>query len=146
VRLLSRAPGRHPERGGAVVEFTLVLPILMAVTVGAIDLGRVLVSKEMSVYATAVGARLAVGKVNSSGATLSSTDVQNAVIAAAPLLKLTTSNVTVAVSGSTTTFTSRTRGDKVTVSITGCTFTSVSKVSKLATGKNCNSTSVMVIP
>lgn len=126
----------------------MVLPILMAITLGTIDLGRMVVAKETAHYAAVVGARTALGRVNSSGTTLSSTDVQNAVIAAAPMLKLTTSNVSVTVSGSTTAFASRARGDTVTVAVTNCTFTPlIPKISKIiSTGKSCNTKSAMVVP
>ena len=123
-----------------VVEFALVVPILMAVTIGTIDAGKMTAAKTMCAYAATVGARTGIAS-----STASTTVVQNAAIAAAPLLHLTTSNVTVTVSGSTTTFTSRTRGDKVTVVVT-YTFTPVIPLlTKLAT-KNYSVTSAMVIP
>ena len=118
----------------------MVVPVLMAVTIGTIDAGKMTSAKTMCAYAATVGARTGIASN-----TASTTAVQNAAIAAAPLLHLTASNVTVTVSGSTTTFTSRARGDKVTVVVT-YTFTPVIPLlTKLAT-KNYTVTSAMVIP
>lgn len=122
------------------VEFALVVPVLVAVTIGTIDAGKMTVAKEMCAFAATVGARTGVASN-----TASTSAVQTAAINAAPLLHLTTSNVTVAVSGSTTTFTSRTRGDTVTVTVT-YTFTPVIPLlTKLAT-KSYTVKSAMVIP
>jgi Flp pilus assembly protein TadG len=140
VRPSIRTRRRHPQRGSVAVEFSLVVPILMAVTIGTIDAGRMVVAKEQCAYAAIVGARTAVAS-----ATASSSAVQTAAIAAAPLLHLSSSNVAVAVTGSTTTFANRTRGDTVTVTVT-YTFTPVIPLlTKLAT-KNYTVKSAMVIP
>ena len=81
-----------------MVEFSLVVPILVAVTIGTIDAGKMVVAKQMCAYAAIIGARTGVAK-----ATASSAVVQTAAIEAAPLLHLTAGNVTVAVTvGSTT--------------------------------------------
>jgi Flp pilus assembly protein TadG len=144
VRFAFRSHKRHPERGSTVVEFSLVVPILVAVTIGTIDAGKMVVAKQMCAYAAVVGARTGLAS-----ATASSTVVQNAAIAAAPLLHLTTSDVTVGVTvGSTAvarTFGARTRGDTVTVTV-NYTFTPVIPLlTKLAT-KNYSVKSAMVIP
>jgi Flp pilus assembly protein TadG len=147
VRRLFRASARHPERGATAVEFAWVLPILMAVTLGTIDLGRMVVFKQMCAYAAMAGARTAMGRYESDGSTLlTSGDVQQAAIKTAPMLKLTTTNVLVTVSGSTTSFTSRTRGDTVTVTVQ-YTFTPlVPKISKIASPPQWKISSAMVIP
>src|SRR3954470_21849843 len=76
------------QRGATAVEFALVLPILVGVLLGAIDAGRLVVSQCMLNYAVIAGARLA-----SVSSTTSFATVQTAVVAAAPLLNLTTSAV-----------------------------------------------------
>jgi len=76
------------QRGATAVEFALVLPIFVAVLFGAIDGGRLVVSQCMLNYAVIAGARLASVSSTSSFGT-----VQTAVVAAAPLLNLTTSAV-----------------------------------------------------
>lgn len=145
MRFALRSHNRHPERGSTVVEFSLVVPILVLVTIGTIDAGKMVVAKQMCAYAAIVGARTGVAK-----ATASSGAVQTAAIGAAPLLHLTASNVTVAVTvGSTavarTPFNARTRGDTVTVTVT-YTFTPVIPVlSRLAT-KSYSVKSAMVVP
>jgi len=74
--------------GSTAVEFALVLPVLVAVLFGAIDGGRLVVSQCMLNYAVIAGARLA-----SVSSTTSFAPVQTAVVAAAPLLNLSTSAV-----------------------------------------------------
>lgn len=126
-----------------------MLPILMAVTLGTIDLGRMVVAKEMCVYAAMVGARTALGKYNTASppVALSSSDIQTAAINAVPMLQLATSNVAVAVSGSTTTFANRTRGDIVTVTVTYTYTPLIPKISKIiSSGKAWTITSAMVVP
>lgn len=139
---LFRAPRRLSERGGYTVEFAMVLSILMAVTLGTIDLIRMVIAKEMCAYAAIVGARTAVANK-----TASTSAVQTAAATSVPMLKLTTSNVAVAVSGSTTAFGSRTRGDTVTVTVTYTYTPLIPKVSKiLSTGKAWTIKSAMVVP
>ncbi len=141
VRPLSPLRPRHPERGATgPVEFALVLPILMTVFFGVIDGGRMMAAKQMCAYAATVGARTGIAS-----STASTAIVQNAAVAAAPMLHLATSNVTVTVSGTTTTFSSRARGDKVTVVVT-YTFTPVTPILTKLTTKNYSVTSAMVIP
>lgn len=145
VRFAFRSHKRHPERGTAAVEFSLVVPLLVAVTIGTIDAGKMVVAKQMCAYAAIVGARTGVAK-----ATASSTAVQNAAIAAAPLLHLTTSDVTVVVYvGSTavvrTPFTARTRGDTVSVTV-GYTFTPVIPLLTKLASKTYSVKSAVVIP
>ncbi|HVT07128.1 MAG TPA: TadE/TadG family type IV pilus assembly protein [Polyangia bacterium] len=144
MRFASRSHSRHPERGTAAVEFSLVVPLLVAVTIGTIDAGKMVVAKQMCAYAAIVGARTGIAS-----ATANSTVVQNAAIAAAPLLHLTTSDVTVAVTvgstAATRAFGARTRGDTVTVTV-GYTFTPVIPLlTKLAT-KSYSVKSAMVVP
>jgi Flp pilus assembly protein TadG len=145
VRFAFRSHNRSRERGTAAVEFSLVVPILVLVTIGTIDAGRMVVAKQMCAYAAIIGARTGVAK-----ATASTGVVQTAAIGAAPLLHLTAGDVTVgATVGSTTAvrtpFSARTRGDTVTVTVT-YVFTPVMPVlSKLAT-KTYSVNSAMVVP
>lgn len=118
----------------------MVVPILMAVTIGTLDAGKMCVAKTMCAYAATVGARTGIAS-----STAATSNVQTAAVNAAPLLHLSTSNVTVTVSGSTTVFANRARGDTVTVNVT-YTFTPVIPIlTKLAT-KNYSVNSAMVIP
>jgi hypothetical protein len=73
------------------------------------------VSRAMLSYASISGARTA-----SVSGTLTSSDVQNAIFASAPMLGLTSSNVTIAVDGVATSsaFTARTAGQQITVTVT----------------------------
>jgi len=137
---LFRAPRRHPERGGYTVEFAMVLSVLMAVTLGTIDLGRMVVAKEMCAYAAIVGARTA-----AANGTASTSAVQTAAINCVPMLKLTTSNVAVSPTG--TAFTTRTRGTTVKVTITYTYTPLIPKISKIISGgKSWTISSAMVIP
>jgi Flp pilus assembly protein TadG len=97
------------------VEFALVIPILLALLFGAIDGGRLVITRCMLNYAVIVGSRMA-----SMPQTPAATNVQNAVVAAAPFLSLTTAAVTVTITNGVTakTFASRTVGDTATVSAT----------------------------
>ena len=104
------------------------------------------VAKQMCAYAASVGSRAGTGKGNNLAA------VQSAAEAAAPMLKLADSNVTVAVTdslGHAVTFNattdSRARGDTVTVTVT-YTFTPVAPgFTKLVT-KNYSVKSSEIIP
>jgi Flp pilus assembly protein TadG len=88
MRFLARRSREARQRGSTVVEFALVFPILVIVTFGAIDAGRLVVSKVMLSYACIAGARLAAVSNTSSFST-----VQTAVVNAAPLLRLSTSAI-----------------------------------------------------
>lgn len=107
-----RSVTRSRERGAvAVVETALVLPIIVLVIVGTIDASRMVTSRMMLAYAVTVGARAATAKANATS------DVQNAVIAAAPILNMnTTTNIlSTDVTTSAASWTGRTSGDTVTV-------------------------------
>jgi Flp pilus assembly protein TadG len=88
MRFFARRSREARQRGSTVVEFALVLPILMVVTFGAIDAGRLVVAKVELSYACIMGARLA-----AVSNTTAFTTVQTAVVAAAPLLNLATTAV-----------------------------------------------------
>lgn len=131
------------------MEFTFVLPILMAVTFGAMDVVRMIIAKEMCAYAAVVGARSGIALSNTQPTVL--TKAANSV----PLLKLTTSNVGVVVKDSTGTtthaFTSttdaRVRGDIVTVTVTYTFAPLIPFFSKIpSVGKAYSIASAMVIP
>jgi Flp pilus assembly protein TadG len=78
------------SRGSTAVEFAFIFPIAIAVMFGAIEMGRLVMSRQMLTYATMEGVRVA-----ASMGTLNTTAVQDAVIAAAPMLSLTSSNIAV---------------------------------------------------
>jgi Flp pilus assembly protein TadG len=84
----------------------------MTLLFGAIDGGRLVVSHCMLSYAVIVGSRMA-----SMPQTPASTNVQNAVVAAAPFLGLTAGSVTVSITNGATvkTFATRAAGDTATV-------------------------------
>lgn len=88
MRFFARRSREARQHGSTVVEFALVFPILVVVTFGALDAGRLVVAKVMLSYACISGARLAAV----SNTTAFST-VQTAVAAAAPLLNLSSSSV-----------------------------------------------------
>ena len=51
-------PGRSRERGTALIEFTLILPLLLVVTVAAVDFGRAFFVKNVLEQAAREGVRL----------------------------------------------------------------------------------------
>ncbi|HZL21065.1 MAG TPA: TadE/TadG family type IV pilus assembly protein [Polyangia bacterium] len=111
---LRRSSDRR-QRGGYAVEFSLVIPLLLILLFGAIDGGRFVVTRCMLNYAVIVGSRMA-----SMPQTPALLNVQNAVVAAAPFLGLTTGSVTVTITNGASTkgFTTRAAGDTATVSAT----------------------------
>jgi Flp pilus assembly protein TadG len=88
---------RDKQRGATTVEFVLTLPLMIVLLFGAIDGGRMVISRCMVSYAAIVAARTA-----SVRQTATLTAVKNAAVNAAPLLSLTTSNVNVYINGNTT--------------------------------------------
>lgn len=82
-----RLPGRNRQWGGTAVEFALVLPAFLTVIFGAIEGGRFVASKMMLSYAVSVGARAA------TLSTATTASVQTAVVNAAPMLHLSSSQV-----------------------------------------------------
>jgi len=59
-RLLRRLAGRHRSRGQALVEFTLVAPMLFLLILGTIEAGRFIFFYEVMNNATREGARYAI--------------------------------------------------------------------------------------
>lgn len=120
----ARAPSHRPrdrrrvcQLGATTVEFALVVPLLVTVVFGTVELGRLVCARASLAYAAIQGARTAAGTASTT--TLSS--VQNTVIACAPMLGLTGSNVTVELNGVTATsagFAARAAGDSVKVTVT----------------------------
>lgn len=55
---LSPASGRNRERGTALIEFTLVLPVLLVLTIAVVDFGRAFFVKNVLEQAAREGARL----------------------------------------------------------------------------------------
>lgn len=54
----NRAAGRHAERGVAAVEAALVLPVLLLLIMGIIDLGRAFAAKQEVTHATREAVRV----------------------------------------------------------------------------------------
>jgi Flp pilus assembly protein TadG len=55
---VSRNGGRNAQRGTALIEFTLVLPMLLVLTVAAVDFGRAFFVKNVVSQAAREGVRL----------------------------------------------------------------------------------------
>jgi Flp pilus assembly protein TadG len=127
---------RNGQRGTAAVEFSLVVPLLLLMTIGSLDAGRMVVGRAMLSYAVICGTRKGVV-----AATTTTTAVQAAVTAAAPMLPLTTNVVTT----SAATWAARTSGDTVTVTATYTFKPSLPVLTKLVT-KNFTATSTVTIP
>jgi Flp pilus assembly protein TadG len=89
------APAVRDESGQALVEFAIVLPLLIAVVLGIVQFGIAYNNYVTLTNATRVGARKAAVSrfLGDSGAS-----AQAATVAAAPNLKLKTSDVIIAVS------------------------------------------------
>ena len=51
------SPGRNPERGTALVEFALVFPMLLVLTLTVVDLSRAFFVKNLAYQAAREGAR-----------------------------------------------------------------------------------------
>jgi Flp pilus assembly protein TadG len=105
---------RERQRGNTLVEFVCVVPLFFTVMLGTLEGGRFVVSRMMLAYAVSVGARAA----TLGGATTAS--VQTAVVNAAPMLHLSTSQVAV----TSATGIPATVGTTVTVSVGAYTFRS----------------------
>jgi Flp pilus assembly protein TadG len=139
---LLRGRSRRRQRGAYAVEFALVIPILMALLFAAIDGGRFVVTRCMLNYAVIVGSRMA-----SMPQTPAQLNVQNAVVAAAPFLGLTTAAVTVTIKdsgGTTKGFITRAAGDTATVSATYNYHAFVTLMSKFAS-RTFTSTSAITV-
>ena len=106
----SLSPGRERQRGNTLVEFVCVVPLFFTVILGTLEGGRFVVSRMMLAYAVSVGARAA----TLSGA--SATSVQTAVVNAAPMLHLSSSQVEITSGGASITLPA-TVGTSVTVSV-----------------------------
>jgi Flp pilus assembly protein TadG len=79
---------RRDTRGQTLVEFAIVLPIMLLVLMGLVDLGRAVYSYNTLAQAARSASRTAIVNQNV-------TNVQNSAIAAAPTLGLTATNVDV---------------------------------------------------
>jgi Flp pilus assembly protein TadG len=105
--------GLRDERGQALAEFVLVLPLLLALVTAIVQLG--LAYNHWVTLTDAVRAGARVGAVSGSGAQI---EVRNAVKTAANDLALTDSEITVVYSGGDVTVTAR---RQETLSIFGLT-------------------------
>jgi Flp pilus assembly protein TadG len=143
VAALLRGRSHRRQRGAYAVEFALIVPLLMTLLFAAIDGGRFVVTRCMLNYAVIVGSRMA-----SMPQTPALLNVQNAVVAAAPFLGLTTGAVTVTITiGKTATtrgFTTRVAGDTATVSATYNYHAFVTLMSKFAS-RTFTSTSAVTV-
>ena len=113
-------PSRCHERGSTVVEFAVVFPLLCVVTLGVVDVGRLIVSRVLLTHAASHGVRVA-----SLSSTTSDTTVTTAIRDAAPMLGTGISVGTVGCirppwpPGTTTcTLANKARGDRVSVTAT----------------------------
>ena len=62
-----RFPGRHRERGAALIEFALVFPMLLVLTLTVVDISRAFFVKNLAYQAAREGVRtLVVGGVSDS--------------------------------------------------------------------------------
>ena len=62
-----RFPGRHRERGAALIEFALVFPMLLVLTLTVVDISRAFFVKNLAYQAAREGVRtLVVGSVSDS--------------------------------------------------------------------------------
>ena len=59
-RSLAREKRKHNRTGAAVVEFAFVAPLLIMLTFGMLELGRLVMVKQLMINASREGARLAV--------------------------------------------------------------------------------------
>ena len=82
-----RVRGRNRSRGSTAVEFSLVFPVFFTLIACALEGGRFVVSRMMLAYAVTVGARAA------TLSNASATSVKDAVVNAAPMLHLATTQV-----------------------------------------------------
>ncbi len=90
MRRLRRQPSSNDRRGVAAVEFALVLPVFLTVSLGIIEYGRALMAANLVTSAAREGCRIA-GQTGNTNA-----DVQNSVQSAlASSLKLSPGQVTV---------------------------------------------------
>ena len=115
----------------------MLLPLLV-VTIGTIDVSRMMVSRVMLSYAAICGARAAVLKNTASAGA-----VQTVVTSAAPMLPLTNADVTVGYTSAS--WAARTSGDIMTVTAV-YTFTPVLGNLTLLATKTFTATSVETIP
>ena len=128
---------RRRQAGTTTVEFVSVIPVLVLLTAGALDAGRMVVSRAMLTPAAICCARAGIAKANATS------DAQNAAFRVAPMLSLTTTNVTVTTSNAT--WSARTHGDTVTCTA-NYTFTPGTGHLTLLTQKNFVAQSTMTIP
>ncbi len=87
MRLTIRRP-KHRGRGQTLVEFAIVMPIIVLVVLGLVDLGRAVYSYNTLAQSARQASRTAIVNQNV-------TNVRNQAIASAPSLGLTASNVDV---------------------------------------------------
>jgi Flp pilus assembly protein TadG len=106
----SPSPGRERQSGTTLVEFVCVATLFFTVMLGTLEGGRFVVARMMLSYAVSVGVRAA----TLAGA--SATSVQTAVVNAAPMLHLTSSQVEVSSGGAAITLPAAV-GTNLTVSV-----------------------------
>lgn len=89
-------PRRHAGRGQTLVEFAMVMPIILLIVLGLVDLGRAVYAYNTLAQSARQASRTAIVNQNV-------TNVRNQAIASAPSLGLTASNVDVCFKSATTT-------------------------------------------
>ncbi len=122
----------------------MVVPVLILLTAGTIDAGRMIVARSMLSYAAIVGARTGIAS-----GTASTGAVQTAAVNAAPMLGLGTgasgNRVVVTYTSAAGTWGGRTSGDTVTVTAY-YTFNPVLGRMTLLTSKSFVAQSTLTIP
>lgn len=110
----SRTRATHGEysRGQSLVEFALVLPLLLAIFLGLMEGGYYAYAVNAVNHSTHEGARRAILTFENKA---SEADVIARVVQAAQPFLVPPGSVSVSVSGSTSDFSQRQQGDKVTV-------------------------------
>ena len=112
------------ERGAAVVEFAIVVPILLVLVMGIIDFGRMYAVAASLAAASRDGARMAATQTDLSDATQLSAVKSRVVTAFEPLggAALTSGNVAVALDAGAT---------YVTVTVSGYTYEPITPIASL---------------
>jgi len=106
------AARRRARQGATVVEFAFVMPVLLVLVLGIIEVGRAVMVTHLLNHAARHGCRVAVieGKSNS--------DVNSAVTIALSGASISGESVTVAVNGAAGNASAAQAGDEITVTVT----------------------------
>jgi Flp pilus assembly protein TadG len=106
---LLRQRGRARRRGAVVVEFAFIAPILLAVVLGTLEIGRAIMVSEMLNTAARAGAR--------AGTVLGATNSSVNTAISRCLTSISNSTTTIKVNGQTADVSSAIRGDAISVEV-----------------------------